>query len=374
MRKYVVASARWSEARQYWQVNVQVEGTRRSFYSSDPTRQGKREAESKAQAWADFGHGADIRLHDALDQWIEHRSHQMSAASSTKTARIIRKWLDQPPANAKHISRLTLLDWQTVIDRASKTSTQASLTAIKGFISQFVHWCHKAKLPIRDVDLSDLVLSPHRETQEKAILQPEEVRILLTVSTLNRYGKRTECWYINLFRLAVLVGLRRGEALALRWCDVDDHALRVAGSINDDGDRTAGKTKNAQRTVALSKAAAAVLADQQHKLQSAGLGSSVHVFPSTDGAPEKKPANVLREWKQYTGSNGINSNVTLHGLRHTAISLYKSDMPLALLKQVVGHSVSMDTLKQYGHQLDNDAKRSASIMDDVINTILTDEV
>lgn len=366
MRKYTVASARWKPKRGYWQVNVQVDNQRRSFYSSDPTKQGKREAESKAQAWADCGHGADIHLHDALDQWIASRAQQKNGEA---TARIIRKWFDVPPASAKRLSRLSLLDWQCAFDRAAESCTQSSLMGLKNFLAQFLSWCEKMSLPIKKVDLSDLRIESHKETQEKAILQPDELRILMSVDTVDYHHRRIYCWYINVFRLSALIGLRRGEALGLRWCDIDDHALRVCGSINDDGERTSGKTKNAQRVVALSHAASKVLSDQRVQLNQAGI-LSPYVFPDPLGHPVDSPRDVLRQWQQYTVSNGINPKVTLHGLRHTAISLYKSDMPLPLLKQVVGHSASMDTIKQYGHQLDGDARRSAEIMDNVLNTIL----
>jgi hypothetical protein len=53
------------------------------------------------------------------------------------------------------------------------------------------------------------------------------------------------------------------------------------------------------------------------------------------------------------------------------ISLYKADLPEELLKQVVGHSASMDTFGVYGHAMDGDEERTVRIMDDVISGILS---
>ena len=46
---------RGMEASKRWQVNVQQDGKRRSFYSSTPGRTGQREANAKADAWLDNG-------------------------------------------------------------------------------------------------------------------------------------------------------------------------------------------------------------------------------------------------------------------------------------------------------------------------------
>ena len=48
-------TAVWSEKHQRWQINVQKDGKRRSFYSSTPGRAGQRGANAKADAWLDEG-------------------------------------------------------------------------------------------------------------------------------------------------------------------------------------------------------------------------------------------------------------------------------------------------------------------------------
>lgn len=44
-------TAKWVESRKRWQVNVQKDGTRKTFTSSIPGRNGQREANAKADAW-----------------------------------------------------------------------------------------------------------------------------------------------------------------------------------------------------------------------------------------------------------------------------------------------------------------------------------
>jgi len=56
---------------------------------------------------------------------------------------------------------------------------------------------------------------------------------------------------------------------------------------------------------------------------------------------------------------------TLHEIRHSAISFLKTNLSLALMKPAIGHSLSMDTLGTYGHEVDGDMQLTADIMEEV---------
>lgn len=83
------------------------------------------------------------------------------------------------------------------------------------------------------------------------------------------------------------------------------------------------------------------------------------------------PNCVYDQWDTYRKHHGIRSN--LHELRHTFISVNKSDLPLELMKSVVGHSQSMDTYGVYGHEIEGERHRAATIIDGVFRGILNDE-
>ncbi|NLF26797.1 MAG: hypothetical protein GX592_02785 [Clostridiales bacterium] len=57
-------------------------------------------------------------------------------------------------------------------------------------------------------------------------------------------------------------------------------------------------------------------------------------------------------------------------MRHTFVSANKADMPLELLKLLVGHSVDMDTTSIYGHEMDGEKDRTADIVDAVFSRLL----
>lgn len=64
---------------------------------------------------------------------------------------------------------------------------------------------------------------------------------------------------------------------------------------------------------------------------------------------------------------------SLHALHHTFISINKADLPLKLMKSVIGHSSSMDTYGIYSHEIDSERHHSAQIIDNVFNGKLDEE-
>lgn len=79
-------------------------------------------------------------------------------------------------------------------------------------------------------------------------------------------------------------------------------------------------------------------------------------------------ANAMyKQWQHYRDQHGIKP--TLHELRHTTVSLVKTELPEELLKRVVGHSKSMDTFGVYGHDVQGELDRAATILDTVFDRI-----
>ena len=63
-------TAAWNGKR--WRIDVQKDGTRKSFYSSKPGRTGQREANAKADAWLEEGIGAKApRVSEAGQLWLQ---------------------------------------------------------------------------------------------------------------------------------------------------------------------------------------------------------------------------------------------------------------------------------------------------------------
>ena len=198
---------------------------------------------------------------------------------------------------------------------------------------------------VKDRELADNPVAaigrPRVEVKEAAYLTPEQVKRLVEAARDTRY--------CLLFELLVNTGLRRGEALALKWrshVKEDDGWLKVRGTlVRENGDlvTTSTKTAKSRREVPITDRTAAIL-QQLRTRQTAErdrAGSqwteTGYVFTTAFGEP-CDPRNALRALKVAAEEAGLPS-MGLHTLRHSAASTMLADgVPLKVDFEIMGHS------------------------------------
>lgn len=157
---------------------------------------------------------------------------------------------------------------------------------------------------------------------------------------------------------AAHTGLRKGEALALRWRDVrlDRQEVAVTGSlarVNGHLLRTEPKTSSSTRVIPLSPAAVTALrlAQQQQDQDrdaSPHWADTGYVFTTVSGEAID-PRNVLRSLRRIKRQAGVRHG-SWHTLRHAFAShLLQSDVPLFTVSRFLGHSSIRVTSDIYGH-------------------------
>ncbi len=153
--------------------------------------------------------------------------------------------------------------------------------------------------------------------------------------------------------------LRRGEALALTWSDVDftKKLIRVRGTLaRVDGELivTEPKTEKSKRVIHLSPASERVLKavrlrQKEDRLQagSAWVPTS-YVFTTEAGEP-CDPRNALRALKVAAERANL-PGVGLHTLRHSAATvMIENRVPLKVVSEILGHFSVSITGDIYGH-------------------------
>jgi integrase len=154
-----------------------------------------------------------------------------------------------------------------------------------------------------------------------------------------------------LFAFILYTGLRLGEALGLRWSDVDLEAGRVTVRHNRVlvGSRMVeGTPKRARsvRTLALLGGAVEALRRQKAQQAEARLAAGEawrdedRVFSTRDGGG-LIASNVNRTFRRIRERAGVR-NLPPHSLRHaTASILLAAGVPVAVAAKMMGHSVAM---------------------------------
>jgi integrase len=177
----------------------------------------------------------------------------------------------------------------------------------------------------------------------------------------------------GLLTVAVGLGLRQGEALGLRWLDVDlerneldvRHALqRIDGELV----LVEPKTEKSRRTIVMPAVVTAALWDHRQReveRRQALLHDSGFVFCRPDGSPLDGPG-VTRRFQRLLAQAGL-PRMPFHGLRHSAASLMLAAgvQPL-VVQETLGHSSIATTMGIYAHVLATGRSDAADIMDRVL--------
>ena len=185
-----------------------------------------------------------------------------------------------------------------------------------------------------------LKITPHARPEKKKYLTLPESALLMDVVTEPR--ARVFC------ALCLYCGLRREEALGLRWEDIsasmDRLVINRAVSFPAGGNRhdlsMELKSKAAHRMIGIPKQLQAVLADTPH--------ISDYVVPTAKGKIMTQSAFV-KMWKTYVKSC-YPEHIYPHMLRHTyATTLYRAGIDLRTAQQLLGHSSIQMTAEIYTH-------------------------
>lgn len=197
-----------------------------------------------------------------------------------------------------------------------------------------------------------LLDAPSLRPQEVEPLTVAEARAILTTARDRRNGAR---WAI-----ALALGLRQGEALGLRWSDLDldEHTLTVRHALQ----RRKGvglvlvepKSRSGRRTIALPTPVTELL--RAHRVTQEAerhhAGSLWHdlgfVFAQRTGRPIDSRAD-RRDWDQLLIDADVRP-ARLHDARHTAATtLLIMGVPARVVMQILGHSQIGLTLGTYSH-------------------------
>ena len=72
-------------------------------------------------------------------------------------------------------------------------------------------------------------------------------------------------------------------------------------------------------------------------------------------------------WKEFADKIGV-TDVTFHGLRHTAASyMIKNNVPITTVSGVLGHANTTTTLNIYSHMIEDTKKGAIDVLTDVFS-------
>jgi len=349
-----MATPVWIDNEKRWSLRCQVKGIQRRFTSSKPGISGKKEVLKKYRAFM-FGETYETLIFSEawarfLDYIIDKNGKTESYINLEKYGRLY----ILPRLQKKMLNTLGLSDFQACISKARRTSggnaplSRRTLRNLKATIMQFIHFAVNNGYmdPLR----GQLYIPAAAPSTERVILQPSDISRLFA-------GSSSDNWYINIFRFALVTGLRTGEVLGIQNSDIKDNVLTINRAINCRNVITEGKNPNARRRIYLNKIARQIISENQFRN---GRLLTPWVFCSKTGGPLSQ-STLRNAWLKLAAERNLPG--CPYSLRHTFISLLKNEMPEAMLKSIVGHSASMDTYGIYGHVVNGEMEQASRIID-----------
>jgi integrase len=198
---------------------------------------------------------------------------------------------------------------------------------------------------------ASLVDGPRVPTYEIQPFTPDEARRFLAAAK----GDRLEA----LYAVALTLGLRQGEALGLRWQDVDTELgyLRIAGQLQRfDGEfhLVEPKTARSRRTIVMPPSIGKTL--DMHRTKQASERASAGkdwnklglVFTRPDGHPLDGTV-VTHQFHRFLDRAGLPQR-RFHDLRHScATLLLVQGVSPRVVMEILGHSHIAMTMNTYTH-------------------------
>ena len=229
------------------------------------------------------------------------------------------------------ITRSRVNRWFDQYSRSAPGGANYALDTLSRILNHAIVCGHLAINPTRGVRRN-----PGRKMTR--FLSREEIRRLHAVLDTYVAERPVYAPAVDIIRLLLLTGCRRGEIVNLQWREVGEDILELVDS------------KTGPRTVFLSPKAKAVI-DRQPR------PDSPWVFPSPRNKGKPRSADCLDGlWKLTRKQAGI-EDVRLHDLRHSVVTqAVLKGVPLPVVARLLGHSQVSMTLR-YAHVAERKSRR-----------------
>ncbi|MBQ8985492.1 site-specific integrase [Candidatus Saccharibacteria bacterium] len=323
------------------------DGSRKREFAYGHSATEAKEKRDRIVANAINGHPVNntmITVEQYLTNWVEMaRGIRESTRSGYKGE--IRKHII-PEIGKVRLSRLNVMTIQKMMDSLIRKGVSPRTTQIlKNILSK----------ALKDAEIQNLVQPNITKYVKLETYHPKERKVWDESEAKRFLEAIKDNKYYPIFLMCMTYGLRRGEAIAIEWDDVDletrvIHIRRQYTLVNGVPTICDLKTAGSVRDLP-------ILPHIEKLLRQLAVGRDTGYLVSVNGSPIN-PASVDYEFKQIKKKANL-PEVTLHSLRHfAATSLKNAGVTVKEAQEILGHSSPVTTMLYYQHSSIED-KRTA---------------
>ena len=188
-------------------------------------------------------------------------------------------------------------------------------------------------------------VEPHTEIR---FLTVDEVESLAAAAVAGDHHVLDRALYLT----AAMTGLRQGELIALRWCDVDWVAQRIRVTRNHVlGEFDTPKSRRGSRSVPMTRRVAREL-DTLHQQTRWGSDDRLVFADPHTGGPLRRGA-LMRRYRRALKAAKLEPTHRFHDLRHTmGTAMAGAGVPMRTLQEWMGHE-DISTTQRYADYAPN---------------------
>lgn len=334
-----------------------------------------REAYLKAELAIETGeykpiHEKRLKLSELIEMWYKVYQPTVKESTFATTKRIVNEHVVKELGNI-YLDKLSVIQCQKAVDKWFRDAP--------GTYKKYIFYTSDAieyaiKLEIIDKNPMKNVVRPKVKNVHKEFTNfysKEELQRFL------QYAKSYNQKAYTFFRLLAYTGLRRGEALALKWSDIDfkENVVSVKRTLTKGlGNKVivqTPKTSSSYRKVAIDRNTASVLKEwkqEQRKQQIViNINQDQVVFnrgkesiPLSDGC--------IVNWNNIISKQAKLKRITIHGFRHTNASLlFEAGVSMKDVQTRLGHKSVKTTMDIYTHVSKQHQNKAVEKLDNYMN-------
>lgn len=294
----------------------------------------------------------DPTFEELAQLWLENYKTTVKPSTFENVKSKVEKMTEEH-FNELKLKKITVAYCQKVVIELSKTYVLYNhyLSVINRIFKYAV------LMDILDSNPFDKVIKPKsRQTQRKGnFLTKEELKEFLKLAKT-----ATLSYFFPLVHLMSYTGLRQGEALALKWSDIDFENKKItvnktAARIKEKQTLQTPKTKNSKRVISIDPTTLSILKSWKKDQIKIYFKNGKH-FEGDDNfiftnqrAEWVHIHNFIPYFKRFVTDHKLKP-ITPHGLRHTHASLlFSAGVEPKNISDRLGHSTVQITLDLYTH-------------------------
>lgn len=307
--------------------------------------------------------------------WFEQYKNTVKESSLFKTKELFERFILKEYGQLK-LEKITVKHCQKTINHWFKQTKKYKL--LNNYTSNVLDYAISMEIikdnPARKISIprkKDLIID---DTNTKKFYDKSELKLFFEL-----LSKKTTVQPLVFFRVLAFSGIRKGEALALTWADINfnDNTLRInktlSVGLNNQPIVLTPKTKKSARTISLDDRTLNILKNWKHEQRKILLkqgyntiNTSQLVFTSKNNT--HLSVSIPARWLKSTVKNSDLAPITVHGFRHTHCSLlFEAGASIQEVQERLGHSDIKTTMDIYTHVTKNKKEETASKFANYVN-------